>query len=218
MACGGARARAHSRDSRIRDLLLRLSCQAALPSGAPAGRLGTRPRPGALASLLRLKGIAWHGDVPNQQVQMALAGTEFTISPGPPWWSADASNSWPSGLEEQFVEDICQRQREIAGGSWDAMYGDRCTELVCIGRELDHEAARAQLEECLLTADEMLSTGLVRVMDEQSVKVMDEHNGGNAMGGDACGDGGCGVPDPAATKPAVTDPAMTNPAGRSCRS
>jgi G3E family GTPase len=30
--------------------------------------LGVRPRPGALAGLLRLKGVAWHGDAPNQQV------------------------------------------------------------------------------------------------------------------------------------------------------
>ena len=39
---------------------------------------------------------------------------------------------------------------------WDArQHGDRRTELVCIGRELDHEAARAQLEGCLLTTEEM---------------------------------------------------------------
>ena len=35
------------------------------------------------------------------------------------------------------------------------MPGDRRTELVCIGRELDSEAASAQLEACLLTAEEM---------------------------------------------------------------
>ena len=38
---------------------------------------------------------------------------------------------------------------------WDEPYGDRRTELVCIGRKLDHEAARTQLEACLLTAEEM---------------------------------------------------------------
>jgi hypothetical protein len=38
---------------------------------------------------------------------------------------------------------------------WDAAHGDRRTELVCIGRELDHEAARAQLAACLLTPEEM---------------------------------------------------------------
>ena len=38
--------------------------------------------------------------------------------------------------------------------TWDAQHGDR-TELVCIGRVLDHEAASAQLESCLLTTEEM---------------------------------------------------------------
>ena len=34
-------------------------------------------------------------------------------------------------------------------------HGDRRTELVCIGRKVDHEAASAQLEACLLTTEEM---------------------------------------------------------------
>ena len=65
--------------------------------------LAVRPRPGALANLLRLKGIAWHGDSPNQQAFFALAGTEFTVSPGPPWWAADPKEEWPAGLAEQFL-------------------------------------------------------------------------------------------------------------------
>ena len=38
---------------------------------------------------------------------------------------------------------------------WCTQHGDRRTELVCIGRELDHEMASAQLEACLLTPEEM---------------------------------------------------------------
>jgi G3E family GTPase len=64
--------------------------------------LGVQPRPAALAGLLRLKGIAWYGDTPNQQVEMALAGTQFTMSPGPAWWSADPQQQWPDGLAEAF--------------------------------------------------------------------------------------------------------------------
>ena len=48
------------------------------------------------------------------------------------------------------------------------MYGDRRTELVCIGADLDCEAARAQLEECCLTWEEMGRTGVLRVMHEQT--------------------------------------------------
>ena len=48
------------------------------------------------------------------------------------------------------------------------MYGDRRNELVCIGADLDCEAARAQLEECCLTWEEMGRTGVRRVMHEQT--------------------------------------------------
>ena len=37
--------------------------------------LGSRPRPGALAGLLRLKGFAWLATQPRQQAHAALAGT-----------------------------------------------------------------------------------------------------------------------------------------------
>merc|ERR1711965_1231431 len=78
--------------------------------------LGDRPRPGALARLLRLKGIAWHGDAPNQQVEFSLAGTQFTIIGGPPWKAAVPRHQWPDGLAEEYGDEV---------------FGDRRTELVC---------------------------------------------------------------------------------------
>ena len=65
------------------------------------------------------------------------------MSPGPPWWAAIPRHFWPDGLAEELA------------ACWDADHGDRRTELVLIGQELDHEAAREQLESCLLTAKEM---------------------------------------------------------------
>ena len=55
----------------------------------------------------------------------------------------DPAPRWPDGLAEELA------------ACWDADHGDRRTELVLIGQELDHEAAREQLESCLLTAKEM---------------------------------------------------------------
>ncbi len=51
--------------------------------------LGSRPRLGALAGLLRLKGFAWLATRPTQQAHAALAGTTFSMSPGAPWVAAD---------------------------------------------------------------------------------------------------------------------------------
>jgi hypothetical protein len=126
--------------------------------------LGQRPREGALGALLRLKGFAWHATRPDQQAHAALAGTQFTMAPGPPWLAAIPRHLWPEGLADQLqaeeaVEAEAELERNPTGASrvsmWDAEHGDRRTELVCIGRELDGEAAQAQLEACLLTADEM---------------------------------------------------------------
>ena len=56
-----------------------------------------------------------------QQVQLALAGTEFNINPGPPWWAVDTKEQWPDGLVEQFYN------ARDASSTWDAVYGDRRT-------------------------------------------------------------------------------------------
>ena len=50
---------------------------------------------------------------------------------------------WPAGLSERRRDD------------WDDEHGDRKTELVCIGQDLDSEAACAELEASLLTEAEL---------------------------------------------------------------
>ena len=141
--------------------------------------LGRRPRTGALAGLLRLKGYAWLATRPDLQAHAALAGTQFTMTPGPPWWAAIPRRMWPEGLaeeiqmaeEEQMAEEVhaaddpsalveigdakVEEDPEASFNAWDVEHGDRRTELVCIGRELDQEGARAQLEGCLLNFEEM---------------------------------------------------------------
>ena len=49
--------------------------------------LGRQQRQGALSRLLRLKGFAWLATRNKRQVNLALAGTQFSVSPGPPWWA-----------------------------------------------------------------------------------------------------------------------------------
>ena len=67
---------------------------------------------------------------------MALAGTQLTITPGEPWWASVRREHWPAALTD-----------EIEAG-WDAQHGDRKTAMVCIGQDLDHAAALAELEAC----------------------------------------------------------------------
>ena len=108
------------------------------------GAFCSRPRPGALANLLRLKGIAWIATRYSQQAHAALAGTQFSLDPGPPWWDAIPRELWPETLEEDIKP------------LWHEEHGDRQTELVVIGRHLDHRAAEAAIHACLLTDAEMV--------------------------------------------------------------
>ena len=100
-------------------------------------------RAGPLGRLVRLKGFAWLATRNKRQINLALAGTQFRVSPGPAWWAVKPKCQWPDGLEEGMK------------AIWDEKYGDRRTSLVCIGQELDHAAATKALDACLLTETEM---------------------------------------------------------------
>ena len=67
----------------------------------------------------------------------ALAGTQFSITPGPPWQESDES-----GLLGEAN----------SSGAHDEA---KKTELVCIGQELDRNAVAEALDRCLLTEKEM---------------------------------------------------------------
>ena len=96
----------------------RVEARALPPRAPPRGALR------APARLLRLKGIAWLATRHWQQAHAALAGTQFGLSPGPAWWAALPRDEWPEGLEEDI--------RPL----WHEQHGDRSSELVCIGQEL----------------------------------------------------------------------------------
>ena len=153
--------------------------------------LGNQPRTGALVGLLRLKGFAWLPTRPHQQAHAALAGTQFTMQPGPPWVAAVPHAQWPEALVEQIQRDKAEAERDPTGfHMWDDEHGDRRTELVCIGRDLDREAARAHLEACLLTDEEMAS-------GQQSwLALPDPFPSWMAPGGGSGGEGGGHVHDP----------------------
>ncbi|CAE7179632.1 unnamed protein product [Symbiodinium pilosum] len=100
-------------------------------------------RSGPLQALVRLKGIAWLACYHNVQMSAALAGCNFVMSLGAPWWAAMPRAEWPAGLEEDIKP------------LWDEAFGDRQQELVCIGLHMDEQAVKAAMQECLLTDAEL---------------------------------------------------------------
>ncbi|MCU4925896.1 GTP-binding protein [Halobacteria archaeon AArc-dxtr1] len=75
-------------------------------------------------------------NVAGQSIRVALAGNWIATLP-------------PEEREEQF--DAYPELEEM----WDEQWGDRGSQLVLIGTEMDHESIREHLELCLLTDEEM---------------------------------------------------------------
>ena len=113
----------------------------------------------------------------------------------PPWWAAVPRHSWPDGLAEEM--QAAQARKRADGFPpeemlWDSAHGDRRTELVCIGRALDHEAAQAQLDACLLTAEEMALNAdrlALKAGFEQKTHQHGEHQHEHCQAEDTHGDG-----------------------------
>ena len=48
-------------------------------------------------------------------MQAALAGTQFTLAAGPPWWAIIPREQWPAGLQEQRAADLLADLEQDAG-------------------------------------------------------------------------------------------------------
>jgi len=100
----------------------------------------------AARSVIRSKGLVWLGNRQShwQEGFASLAGQRFTVSYRSPWLAAISGSSEvrpPLKKEDEHI--------------WQGPFGDRRTELVVIGQDMDHSSILAALEFCVLTDDEM---------------------------------------------------------------
>lgn len=95
--------------------------------------------------LIRAKGFFWIPTLHDHAFVLSQAGTQVVFEPNGNWWASVPKKDWNVGPEE--LEDI---QAE-----WVEPFGDRRQELVLIGQGLDREEMVAQLDECLLTQEEL---------------------------------------------------------------
>ncbi|GAB7018552.1 GTP-binding protein [Halostagnicola bangensis] len=96
-------------------------------------------------NVVRSKGHFWLAGREDEAVTLNVAGQSIRVAPGGQWIAALP----PEEREEQLAE---YPQLEDA---WDEEWGDRGTQLVCIGTEMDHETVRDRLEACVLDDEEM---------------------------------------------------------------
>ncbi len=109
--------------------------------------------PGRFAELLdafpekvvRSKGHFWLAGREEMAIMLNVAGQSIRVAPAGNW----IATLPPEERDEQF--DAYPELEEM----WDEQWGDRGSQLVLIGTEMDHESIRAHLELCLLTDEEM---------------------------------------------------------------
>ena len=96
-------------------------------------------------SVVRAKGHFWLAGREELALSLNVAGQSIRVGPGGRW----IATLPPDEREAQF--EAYPQLEEM----WDEQWGDRGTQLVLIGREMDHDAVEETLDSCLLTDEEM---------------------------------------------------------------
>ncbi|WP_029986703.1 GTP-binding protein [Lysinibacillus fusiformis] len=95
-------------------------------------------------SIVRAKGIVWSAKHQDVALLLSQAGSSAKIEP---------VSYWVAALPKSQQEDVFQQSPEVLE-DWDSEFGDRMTQLVIIGIDLDRERIIKQLDSCLLTDEE----------------------------------------------------------------
>lgn len=98
-------------------------------------------------NIVRSKGIVWLAQYNEVACLLSQAGSSCNISP---------VTYWVASMSKEKREEILAQCRDVAE-SWDIEYGDRKTQFVIIGTDLDQEKIEKELDECLLNSSEMNS-------------------------------------------------------------
>ncbi|KPN95886.1 GTP-binding protein [Lysinibacillus sp. ZYM-1] len=99
-------------------------------------------------SIVRAKGIVWSAKHQDVALLLSQAGSSAKIEP---------VSYWVAALPKAQQQDVFQQSPEVLE-AWDHEFGDRMTQLVLIGIDLDRELIIQQLDNCLLTDEEFSSS------------------------------------------------------------
>ena len=97
------------------------------------------------SNIIRSKGLFWIASRPNQALIWGQAGGSIRTDSAGLWWS-----SMPFSSRAQFPSFV-ENQMDIEK-TWDPQFGDRKTEIVIIGQDLDEIHIRQELDACLVPA------------------------------------------------------------------
>ncbi|RSD25903.1 GTP-binding protein [Mesobacillus subterraneus] len=95
--------------------------------------------------VVRAKGFFWLATRNDTAGLLSQAGPSIMLQ---------AAGQWVAAYPESEINQILNEDPELRL-KWDSEFGDRMTELVMIGVEMDREEVAATLDQCLLTDEEM---------------------------------------------------------------
>ncbi|MDO6739421.1 GTP-binding protein [Wenyingzhuangia sp. 2_MG-2023] len=99
-------------------------------------------------NIIRSKGLFWMASRSHQALLWSTAGGSVKADNAGVWWS---SMPYSERINyAAFNENTAQIESD-----WDAVFGDRKIELVFIGQNINKELIRNQLNQCLLTDEEI---------------------------------------------------------------
>ena len=96
-------------------------------------------------NIVRAKGIVWLAQYNQVACLLSQAGSSCNISP---------VTYWVAAMSKEQREQILNQRPDVAQ-SWDIEYGNRNTQFVIIGTELDQEKIVKELDQCLVNGDEI---------------------------------------------------------------
>ncbi|ETT56016.1 MULTISPECIES: GTP-binding protein [Paenibacillus] len=96
--------------------------------------------------VVRAKGLVWLAAEGDVAASLSQAGPSIQFGP---------TGHWVAALPEADKEEILRNEPDVLE-KWDAQWGDRQTELVMIGIEMERASIEDELDQCLLSDEEML--------------------------------------------------------------
>ncbi|WP_313802620.1 GTP-binding protein [Cytobacillus sp.] len=96
--------------------------------------------------VVRAKGFIWIATRNNIAALLSQAGPSITLQ---------GVGEWIAAYPEEEREQVLTEEPELLE-NWHEVYGDRMTELVLIGVDMNRDEVEHALEKCLLTEDELL--------------------------------------------------------------
>ncbi|WP_145386260.1 GTP-binding protein [Staphylococcus capitis] len=97
------------------------------------------------SNIVRAKGIVWFAQHNSVACLLSQAGSSCDVHP---------VTYWVATMPKQKQKEILQARAEVAA-EWDLEYGDRHTQFVVIGTDLDQEEITRQLDACLINTSEI---------------------------------------------------------------